>query len=39
MGQRMPVTADDLDAAITTLMEGLRPVAHNDWSATAGKVD
>jgi hypothetical protein len=39
MGARKPLTADDLDAAITHAVGNLRPVADNDWSATAGPTE
>lgn len=35
----MTVTADDLDAAITRVMDTLRPATGKDWSARAGQVE
>jgi hypothetical protein len=34
-----PVSAPDLDAAITCFAEGLRPAASKDWTTTAGTGD
>lgn len=35
----MPVTADDLDTAISSVMSALRPAAGRDWSVRAGELD
>ena len=35
----MPVTADDLDAAIASVAAALSPAASQDWSATAGPLE
>jgi hypothetical protein len=35
----MTVTADDLDAAISTVVSTLRPVTGRDWSAQAGTLE
>jgi hypothetical protein len=32
----MPVTADDLDAAVSTTVTTLRPATGRDWSVPAG---
>lgn len=35
----MTVTADDLDAAMSSVVSALRPAASRDWSARAGTLD
>jgi uncharacterized protein (TIGR03083 family) len=35
----MPVTADDLDAAVSTTVTTLRPVTGRDWSVPAGALE
>ena len=35
----MPVTADDLDLALTSVVAALRPATGRDWSARAGDLD
>ena len=35
----MPVTADDLDAAVSTMVTTLRPATGRDWSAPAGALE
>lgn len=35
----MPVTADDLDAAVSSMVTTLRPATGRDWSAPAGALE
>jgi hypothetical protein len=35
----MPITADDLDAAVSTMVTALRPAVGRDWSTTAGTLE
>ncbi len=39
MDAREPVTADDLDAVVTCVVEGLRPRVDLDWSVPAGTLE
>lgn len=39
MGTRMPVTADDIDAAVICVLDALRPAVDEDWDVPAGTLE